>query len=194
MAENGSNGIVVGVVTSLEDPEGLGRVQVRYPHLNDEQSDWAKLVSLMAGPERGTFFRPEVDDEVLVGLEHGDYRRPYILGALWNQKDKPPADDGKAKDNNWRFIKSRSGHIVKLDDTRGKEKIEILDKDGQRQVVLDSANGEIQVTCTRGNVKVSAKAGSVTIEARDITIKSSGNMTLDAQATMTIKGKLVKIN
>ena len=72
MYQNGTNGIVVGIVTDLEDPDGLGRVQLTYPHLEDQKSQWARLVSPMAGAERGTFFRPEVEDEVLVAFEHGD--------------------------------------------------------------------------------------------------------------------------
>jgi uncharacterized protein involved in type VI secretion and phage assembly len=194
MSNNRANGIVIGVVSNLDDPDRLGRVQVTFPHLGDQESDWAKLVSLMAGPERGTFFRPEVGDEVLVALEHGDYRRPHILGALWNQEDTPPADDGEPTKNNWRFIKSRSGHIIKFDDTAGGEKIEIIDKDGSRQVVLDSVNKKIQVICDDGDVEVLAGSGSVKVEATTVEVKASGNMTLEASGTMTIKGATVNIN
>src|SRR3954463_14197761 len=101
--------IVIGVVTSLDDPDGIGRVKVKYPHLEDEQSYWARLVSPMAGKGRGLFMRPEVDDEVAVGWEYNDPRRAYILGAVWSKTDTPPPDDGKKTENNWRFIKSRSG-------------------------------------------------------------------------------------
>src|SRR5690242_926559 len=103
------NGIVIGLVKDLEDPQNLGRVRVTFPYLDDQLSDWARLVTPMAGKDRGVFFRPEVGDEVLVAFELGDVRRPYVLGALWSTTDTPPPDDGKAKDNNWRFIKSRKG-------------------------------------------------------------------------------------
>lgn len=194
MPGNRTNGIVIGVVSSLEDPDRLGRVKVTYPHLDDAESDWARLTSPMAGPDRGVFFRPEVNDEVLVALEHGDYRRPYILGALWNQEDTPPPDGGEPAENNWRLIKSRSGHIIKFDDTAGGEKIEIIDKDGSRQVIIDSANKKIQVICDDGDVEVSASSGSVTVEATTVELKASGNMTLEASGTMTIKGATVHIN
>jgi uncharacterized protein involved in type VI secretion and phage assembly len=189
-----ANGIVIGVVSDLEDPENLGRVKVKFPHLDDQEGDWAKLVSLMAGPDRGVFFRPEVEDEVLVALEHGDYRRAYVLGALWSKTDKPPADDGNAAENNWRFIKSRSGHIIKLDDKQGSELIEITDKTGDHQIIIDSANKKIQVTCKSGDVEVSAKSGSVKVEATTVEIKASGDMNLEATGTMTIKGATVNIN
>jgi uncharacterized protein involved in type VI secretion and phage assembly len=188
------NGIVIGIVTTLDDPQRLGRVRVRYPHLNDQPSDWARLVTPMAGADRGLFLRHEVDDEVLVAFEHGDPRRPYILGGLWSKTDKPPADDGQPTQNNWRFIKSRSGHVIKLDDTAGQESIEILDKDGARRVLIDSAARKIQVICDSGNVEVKAGAGSVTVEAVSIEVKATGNMTLEAAGTMTIKGATVNIN
>jgi uncharacterized protein involved in type VI secretion and phage assembly len=188
------NGIVIGIVTDLNDPDRLGRVEVTYPHLNDEKSYWARLVTLMAGQNRGVFFRPEVNDEVLVALEHGDPRRPYILGALWSKTDTPPADDGQPTQNNWRFMKSRSGHIIKLDDSQDAEKIEILDKDGARKVIIDSAGQKIQIICDTGNIEVKAGAGSVKVEAREVEVKATQNMTLQAQGTMTITGATVNIN
>src|SRR5207249_5265643 len=81
-------GAVVGVVSNIGDPDSMGRVKVRFPWLKeDDESRWARLVSFMAGPDRGAVFRPEVGDEVLLVFEHGDMRFPYILGAVWNGKD-----------------------------------------------------------------------------------------------------------
>lgn len=196
------NGIRIGIVSDLDDPERLGRVRVTYPTLDDQVSDWARLVSPMAGKERGFFFRPEVDDEVLVAFEEGDPRRPYILGALWSKPDQPPPDDGQASQNNWRFIRSRSGHIIKLDDTSGGEKIELIDKDGQRRVVIDSANQKIQVICEQGDIEVQAGSGSVTIEATTVTVKASGNMSLEAggnlkleaRGQVDVSGQLINLN
>ncbi len=188
------NGVLVGEVASLEDPAGLGRVQVTFPYLDGKPSDWARLVASGAGPERGLFLRPEVGDEVLVVFELGDPRRPYVLGGVWSQRQKPPADDGKAKANNWRFLRSRSGHLVKLDDTEGAERIEIADKDGERQVVLDSANQKIEVTAASGDVVVKAGSGKVEIEASEIQLKASGNLDVEASGTLTLKGATVNIN
>ena len=188
------NGIVIGLVKDLEDPQNLGRVRVTFPYLDDQLSDWARLVTPMAGKDRGVFFRPEVGDEVLVAFELGDVRRPYVLGALWSTTDTPPPDDGKAKDNNWRFIKSRKGHIVKLDDTEGKEKIEIIASDGKRKIVFDVAGEKIEVTCDTGDIEVSAPSGDVKVNAKNVEIKASADMKLQADGTMTIKGATVNIN
>lgn len=194
MAQNGSNGIVIGVVIDLEDPEGLGRVRVRYPHLGDKPSDWARLASPMAGDRRGFFFRPEVEDEVLVAFEHCDPRRPYVLGALWSQADPPPPEDGPAGENNWRFIQSRSGHIILLDDTAGSEKIELIDKDGLRRVKIDSASGDIEVTSSQGNIQVKAEAGEVKIDGVNVVVQAQASLTLQCDGPTTITGKPVAIN
>ena len=124
---------------------------------------------------------------MLVGFEFGDPRRPYIIGSVWSSADKPPpgAND-KPDENNLRFIRSRSGHIIRLDDTPGSERIEIIDKDGARRVVIDSPKGKIEVSCDRGDVDISAPSGTVTISAMNISIKATGSV--------AIKGATVGIN
>ena len=130
-------GLVVGVVTNNKDPEQLGRVKVRFSWLSEQdESNWARIASPMAGNGQGIYFLPEVEDEVLVAFEQGDVAFPYILGALWNGKDKPPVtnEDGK---NDVRVIKSRSGHVIRLTDEASKEKIEIIDQSGKNNIVID---------------------------------------------------------
>ena len=127
-------GVTIAMVTNIKDDDGLGRVKVKFPWLtDDDESPWARVMTPMAGDDRGFYFLPEVDDEVLVAFEHGDMAFPYILGSLWNGKDKPPEknDDGE---NNKRFIKSRSGHMIIFDDTEDKEKFIIQDKSGKNRV------------------------------------------------------------
>jgi phage protein D len=123
---------VVGLVTNNTDPDGMGRVKVKFPWLDDsEESWWARPATPMAGASRGMFFLPEVNDEVLVAFEHGDITRPFILGGLWNGQDAPPKTNtevvGSSKVNE-RILKTRAGHTISLDDTEGSEKITISDK------------------------------------------------------------------
>jgi len=188
------NGIVIGVVTDLEDPKNLGRVRVKYPHLNNRESQWARLVTPMAGGERGIFFRPEKGDEVLVSFLQGNSRFPHVIGSLWNLNGKPPMDDGKPKENSWRFIQSRSGHIIKLDDTSGKERIEILGYSQKQKIIIDCSGEKIELLCESGNLDLKAPSGTVTVEAQEINLKAKGNMSLDAKGQMTIKGSTVNIN
>jgi uncharacterized protein involved in type VI secretion and phage assembly len=157
----------------------------------------------MAGNSRGLYALPEVNDEVLVAFEHGCVECPYVLGALWNGRDKPPGanDDGK---NNVRLLKSRSGHTIRLDDTQGHEKIEIVDAQGKQSIVFDTAAGTLTLTADQdvviesknGLLKLSGKKG-VEITAPDgkgkletgqgVDIKSSGGQ-------VNVKGSVINLN
>lgn len=194
-------GVVIGIVTNNEDPEGLGRIKVKFPWLSDEdESDWARVATLMAGNERGTYFLPEVEDEVLVAFEQGDVRFPYVIGALWNGKDKPPAtnDDGN---NNSRMIKSRSGHVIRLNDEEGKETIEIIDKTEKNIIIFDTAANTIAITAD-ADITLSASQGKIKLEAQDIELKSSADtkiesgagMDMKASGTMNLKGQTINLN
>jgi hypothetical protein len=83
--------LLVGIVTNNKDPENMGRVRVKFPTLTEEhESNWARVVGHGIGNNRGNDCLPEVNDEVVVGFEHGDIHRPYVLGGVWNGKDQPP--------------------------------------------------------------------------------------------------------
>lgn len=200
-------GVVVGVVTDNQDLEGLGRVKVKFPWRDDnDESFWARIASLMGGQDRGTYFLPEVNDEVLVAFDHGDIHHPYVIGGLWNGRDNPPETNRDGK-NNIRKIRSRSGHelIFNDDSEGGQEKIEIHTKAGHKIVLNDSAGGEkIEITDKTGNNSViidsvqnaiSVKSTTkLTIESNMIEIKSGGMMNIEATGNLTIKGALVMIN
>jgi uncharacterized protein involved in type VI secretion and phage assembly len=181
------DGVTVALVIDNKDPQGYGRVRVKYPWLSDEEiGHWARIATLMAGKQRGTFFLPEVDDEVLVAFENGDVGRPYIIGALWNGVDQPPDTNADGK-NNLRFIKSRSGHLVRLDDTDGSEKIEIIDKDGKNQIVIDTASKKITIQSDQ-DIDIEAPNGKITLNATNVEIKSSSDTKITAQGGVGIDG------
>lgn len=211
-------GMVIATVTNNKDPDKLGRVKLKYPWLSEDiESDWARIVTPMSGNQFGFFILPEVGDEVLVGFEHGQIELPFVMGSLWNGQDKPPEvnEDGK---NNLRLIKSRSGHIIRLDDTDGSEKIEILDKSNKNTIVIDTANNtitikadaDISIQSANGKLTLMGKKGidlqsddAVRINSKKdfevtsnaaVKVKASGNMDLNASGNMTIKGTKVNIN
>lgn len=195
------SGVVVGVVTNTQDPAGLGRVKVKFPWLSEsEESSWARVATPMAGKGRGFYFLPEVEDEVLLAFEQGDARFPYVLGALWNGQDKPP-EKNENGENNIRAIKSRSGHVIRLNDTDGEEKIEILDKSGKNTIVIDTAKNTITLTSEK-DITLSASKGTIKLDAQKIEIKSSAETKIEAGAgmdvkatgTMNVKGAMVNIN
>ena len=106
------NGVVIGLVTNVRDPDKRGRIKVHFPWLDDShETDWIRIATMMGGNDRGSFFLPEVEDEVLVAFDHGDVRFPYVVGFMWNGKDQPPTDDP-----NLRVIRSVNGHEIRLYD------------------------------------------------------------------------------
>jgi phage protein D/phage baseplate assembly protein gpV len=191
-------GIVVGIVTNINDTDGLARVKVKLPTISDKlESNWARLVSPMAGPGRGFEFIPEVNDEVLVAFENDDINKPYILGSLWNGKDKPPEASNKIVASNGkvqkRIIHSRSGHRITIDDSDGKEKISIIDKTGKNSIDIDSSGNKIAINAD-GDINLDAK-GKVMIKGTDIMMEAKSgaklkgaNVDLDASAKAKIKG------
>jgi phage protein D len=208
-------GLVVGIVTNNQDPDGLMRVRLRFPWLSDsDESAWARVISPMAGNGRGFMYLPEVDDEVVVGFEHGDIHRPYVLGAVWNGMDAPPLSQGSVVDGsgqvNKRIIKSRSGHTILLDDTAGSEEITIVDKTGNNMIVLHSPDNSMQIKVqgdltleSQGKITLKATTGldisssnSLSIKGMNGTIEGSGSMTVKngAGAQIALNGPSVNIN
>jgi uncharacterized protein involved in type VI secretion and phage assembly len=154
----------------------------------------------MAGNQRGSFFLPEVDDEVLVAFAHGDPRYPFVLGALWNGQDKPPENNVDGQ-NNTRLFKSRSGHLIRFDDTDGAEKVEIIDKTAKNSIVIDVSQDTIALTSNK-DIRIEAPQGKISLNAKEIEIKAATTGTVEAQSgldlkasgNLTIKGAMVNIN
>ena len=179
-------GVVIGIVTNNKDEEGLGRVKLKFPWLSaTHESNWARVAAPMAGNDRGIYFLPEVDDEVLVLFERGDVRFPFVIGALWNGKDKAPADNADGK-NAVRVIKSRSGHVIRLNDTSGAETVEVIDASGKNRVVIDTAANTVTVSAGK-NIVLAAPQGEIVLDARKITIKASDSAGITARQAIVIK-------
>jgi phage protein D len=173
-------GIAIGLVTNTKDPKGLGRVKVKFPWLADtEESTWARV----ARPQ-GLFCLPEINDEVLVAFEHGNIHYPYVLGTLWNGRDKPPTQNGGMVGSdgkvNQRIIRSRSGHEIILDDSSGKEKIIVRDKTRGNQIVIDSARNAMSIKA-KGKLSLEAD-GEISIKGRNVVINGTTKVDVKGQA------------
>ena len=175
-------GVYPAVVSDIVDPTGLGRVKVRLPWAIDpdgsEFTAWARLATLMAGADRGTWFIPEQGDEVLVAFEAGNPRRPYVVGALWNGVDQPPEEMDGGGRNDVRVIKSRSGVEIRFEDQAGTEKLELSTpggqkitlEDGAQKITLEDSNGNAVALSSTGititaNAKVEVVASQVDVTA-----------------------------
>jgi phage protein D len=175
--------LMVGVVTDNEDPQGWGRVKVKFPTLTEEDtSNWARVVGLGAANQRGFDCLPEIEDEVLVAFEHGDIHRPYVIGGVWNGKDAPPNPVGDTVQNGkvrLRTFKTRTGHQIQfVEEDKGDRKAGVyIETKGGHQVQLTDSDKSIRISST-GNLKIEAK----------------GNIDINATGIITVQGKLIKLN
>jgi uncharacterized protein involved in type VI secretion and phage assembly len=181
-------GVYAALVTDIVDPDGQGRVKVRLPWSPDTNGDayeaWARLATMMAGNNRGSWFVPDVNDEVLVAFEAGDPRRPYVVGALWNGQDAPPEEMDSSGENNLKTLLSRNGVRITLDDTDGQESL-TLETPGGQKMVLQDGPGVIEVTDSNGNM--------VKLETSGITINTPAKLTVSA-SSVEVSAGMVTVN
>jgi uncharacterized protein involved in type VI secretion and phage assembly len=184
---DGWHGVYVAVVTDNQDPDKQGRVKVELPWSPDRDREryetWARVATLMAGNERGTWFVPDPDDEVLVAFEGGDARWPIVIGSMWNGVDSP-AEQMEAG-NHKRTILTGAGVRITLDDSPGAISL-LLETPGGQRVHLEDSPATVTVEDTTGN--------SVTLETSGVTVVAASSMTLRATTltvdapTITVKG------
>lgn len=194
-----AKGVGVAVVRQNKDDSGQGRVKVSYPwHSQPRESYWARVAMPMAGKGRGTYFLPEIDDEVLVAFERGDIRFPYVVGSVWNGVDKPPANNSDGK-NDKRMIQTRKGHKLTFDDgSKGLVQLELndgkklaIDDDG---ITLDDGKGSRLVIRTGGKSVTLEAAGELTLKGTSVKIQASGTLDVKAGGTLGLNGSMVNIN
>lgn len=168
-------GVYVAQVVDIVDPDGQGRVRIKLPWSPDggggEYQAWARLATVMAGNNRGTWFIPHEGDEVLVAFNAGDTRHPYVIGCLWNGHDEPPESMDGAGNNYAKTIRSKNGVRVSLNDQDGQESLTLETPGGQR-VVLKDGPGEIDIDDSNGN--------SVKLSSSGVTVDTSLNVTVNA--------------
>ena len=165
-----------------------GRIKVCFPRLPGKpESDWVRVAQPAAGAGRGFYWLPHVNDEVLVAFERGEAHRPYVIGSLWNGKDKPIK--GAYEDENTTiFIQTKSGHQIVLDDKSGQEKIVIADKSGNRTLTFDVKNKKFLVEAKEGDVEIHAEK-KIILECEDLEIKTKKTGKIDIGSTFDLNVK-----
>jgi phage protein D/phage baseplate assembly protein gpV len=184
-----SRDLVIGLVTNNNDPDQMGRVRVKYPSLSDsEESAWARVASVSAGNARGLVMLPQVDEEVIVGFEQGDTRRPIVLGSLFNGKDKPGTDLLQNRDGSFALLSDEKAHIHAKKDIEIKSDQNMVIEITKDHKVKASGNSEHEST---GNGKL--KAQQYTIEAGSTMTIKGVSVTVEASASLTLKGATVDV-
>jgi phage baseplate assembly protein V len=171
-------GVVTAVVTDVDDSERLGRVRVRFSFGGRTESAWARVASPWAGANRGAYFVPEVDDEVVVAFGHGNLGHPYVLGFLWSQPSPPPETSPKTGRS---VIRSARGHTIEIDDNKGT--VELRTSGGCHTVLNDS----------KKTIELGIGETKLTIDGTTVSVKAA-QISLEATGTLNLKGQLVKIN
>lgn len=179
-------GVMPATVKSLQDPDGQGRIKIALSAIPDpDNADcelWARVATLYAGKDRGTWFMPEVDDEVLVAFEQGDPRRPYVLGGLWNGVDTPAQNGSNA--NTVKQIKSRNGVVITIEDRRGQESLKLETPAGQT-ITLKDGPGQIEIVDSNGN--------TIKLEASGISIEAAARLSISA-AQVSVSASMVSVD
>ncbi|WP_373527550.1 VgrG-related protein [Nostoc sp.] len=196
-----SETLLVGIVTNNKDPDKLGRVKVKFPTMTEEhESNWARVVALGAGANRGFDCLPEVNDEVLVGFEHGDIHRPYIIGGVWNGKDAPPekVDDSVTSGVRLRTIKTRVGHTLQfVEEDKGSSKKGIrLETEYGHKIYLNDSQRCIEIETKGGHkIKMDDMGKSVSVESKgNLSLDALGNIDITAKGIITVKGAMIRLN
>ena len=214
---------LAGLVTNNQDPNGMGRVRVRFPTLTPQkdgsghESNWARVVGIGAGSDRGFHCLPEIGDEVLVCFEHGDIHRPYVIGGVWNGKDMPPdkiedtVNRGKVR---LRSFKTRTGHQLQfVEEDRHTSQAGIsLETASGAQITLNDSTGTISIETPNGHrlsfsdsnkeIKMQSQGGheiALNDAMQVLSIRSTGKLNLKATTgidiqtlgTVSIKGAVV---
>jgi uncharacterized protein involved in type VI secretion and phage assembly len=181
------NGVVVGEVKSLDDPQNEGRVQVDFSWMpGKNRSFWAPVATLMAGDKRGSWFMPEIGDEVLVAFDQGDVQHPYIIGFLWNGQDKPPRTDLAQ-----RTIQTVSGHFLEFDDTDGGESISMKWKGGDPSITMESSKLSLKFDSSNF---IEISSDGITIRGAALSINGQSSVSMESTGEVSIQGSMIKLN
>lgn len=180
--------LMVGEVTDAGDPEGLGRVRVRLPWLDDQaESTWARVALPGAGPDTGLCWVPEVNDEVLVGFELGDPTRPIVLGGLWSQANQAPsALLTSGEETKRRGLQTAKGHRIALDDKDAVVDLQVGGSSTRLRLGSDST--------LEGQQQLVIKANAIKIEASQSLELSGARVSISANGDVTVAGHPIKLN
>ena len=182
----GVGGLQIGVVDKFEaDPDKQLRVKVILPGIDAKAGAvWARLAAPDAGNKRGSFFRPEKGDEVVVGFFNEDPRQPVILGALYSSKNAPPEDCSEIKEDNLKKgIVTKAG--TKILFTDAKKASLSFETASKNKILLDDDQERIEISDQHGN--------KITLDKNGITLDTGKDLKLTAKGNVEIKGAKVDV-
>jgi uncharacterized protein involved in type VI secretion and phage assembly len=179
-------GVYPALVEDIVDPDAMARIKISLPWCPDAGGEmyavWARLATMMAGNNRGSWFLPDEGDEVLVMFEAGDPQRPYIIGALWNGQDSPP--ESAEQSNNKKVLRSRNGVKITMDDADGSENL-ILETPGGHTLTMTDGETAIRIEDSSGNT-VRMETSGITVDANGTTIELNASGVTISASMLTV--------
>ena len=184
-------GVIVGIVSNINDPDQKGRVKVRLPWLDDQggspiETHWARVTGFYAGASRGAMFIPELGDEVMVAFSNGDPNHPYVIGGVWNGEHTVPGPGNPDGKNDHKWIRTRAGHDFEFLDSDGAEKIRLVDSSTNNSIVIDTAADTITTEAKTGTINIKAPKGHIQIDCVDLKMTTSEGRNLEVGTTHTV--------
>ena len=219
-------GMIAKVVDNV-DPEDRYRVRVSFPWLADQyskettsdgseskvQSHWARITTMMAGADNGSFWLPEIDDEVMVDFEEGDFSRPIIMGSLWNGVSSSPkkltyspdqtevdvSNKAQGGKNDYRFIRSRAGSSLAFVDKEGSVGVSLRSAKSAELFIDDTDGGErirlydskqtqwLEIDTANKKITLETDTGDILIKAKEKIRLECKNLEIDASQNINIK-------
>jgi phage protein D/phage baseplate assembly protein gpV len=185
--------LALGVVTNNRDPDNLGRVRVKYPALGpDAEGAWARIASVSAGNARGLMMLPVVGEEVLVGFEHGDTTRPYVLGSLFNGVDVPGDDVTQNSDGSFALLSDQK--IV----ATAKDAMNLTTEQSltisANQSISETAQQAYNLETQQGDITVKADMGNITIQGQQsVTISCGASSIQIGPSGVTVSGPMINL-
>ena len=206
-------GITTGVIKENWEEKHPGMVKVEFflGEKGKTLTDWVRVAQFYAGNGYGSYWLPEVGDEVIIAFNMGDVNRPYVLGSLWNNKDKIPEKTAVEK-NHVKRLKTKGGHEIVFEEEKGKERIEIhtpknlkltledekklitiQDEKGNNLLQIDSENNKIIIKA-KESIKLDAGGkSSLELDGKgDKATLKAGSITVEAKQELKLKGQNFK--
>jgi uncharacterized protein involved in type VI secretion and phage assembly len=176
------------VVKKNNDPEKLGRVRVQFIWQKEQDEElmtpWIRIAQPHGGNNKGFYFIPEIDEEVMVGFENGNAEKPYIIGTLY-QKEQKPGENWYDEDNNIKAIRTRNGHTVEINDVEDGGFIKIYDHEDENYIITLSTDDKLIKLESKGNIELHAENDIIMEAKNNINIKAEKDMTVNVEGDKT---------
>lgn len=187
-ASNPASSVMLGRVESVEDPDGLARVEVRFPlHATDDDNAsqaWAPVATAFAGSEYGAFLLPGIGDVVVLSFVSGDMRQPIVMGSVWNGEERSNESVGGSNTDRWVLTGRAGTRIAIVEEEGGQPMVEIKTPGGPKMTISDEGGGKVTLKTGGTSLKMtpssmSLKSASITLDGAEVTIKG-GPLTVES--------------